>query len=335
MDIGYGLFTGQHRPDDPRSMSEIYSETVDLARRVEAAGLDSAWASEHHFTDDGYLSGTMPTLGALAAATDEIRIGTAVALAPFHHPIRLAEDGATVDLLSDGRFTAGLSIGYRDEEFEGFEIPKEERVGRTVETAELLRAAWSDGPLDYDAEYASVDPDVSVTPKPAQNSPPVVLGAVAKPAVRRAARLGDGWCANEALSVEDVRTRVEDIERVRRKEGLDGDFTVYAMQNGFVADSREEAWEAMKGGLLYSQRRYAEWAGGEAVEELPAERREEIREKAVFGSPEQVIEQLEAYRDALGDDVHFIFRGYHPGIGTETMADCIDLLGSEVAPHFR
>ncbi|WP_255166950.1 LLM class flavin-dependent oxidoreductase [Natrononativus amylolyticus] len=334
MQLGTGLFTCQRRPDDDRSMTEIYDEMLTLGRAIEDAGLDSAWVSEHHFAEDGYLSGTMPALGALAAETDEIELGTCIALAPLYDGVRLAEDAATVDLISGGRLTLGLAIGSNPREFDAFGVPREERVDRLADQVDLVRAAWSDGPLEYDAQFHDVSPDVSVTPKP-DSEIPIMLGGAAKPAVRRAARTADAWCAPSSLSVGGLKKRVDDIRNVRDEEGLDGEFGIYVLQHGFVGDSREEAWEEMRDGYLYIQRRYAEIFSGEEVPELPEERKQELKEQAIFGTPEQVIEGLEPYREALGDDIHFIFRTYHPGIGTDAMTECIERLGSEVAPEVR
>jgi len=329
MKLGTGLFTCQRRPDDDRSMTQIYGEMRRIVREVEAAGLDSAWVSEHHFREDGYLSATMPTLGALTAETDEIEIGTCIALAPLYDGVRLAEDAATVDLLSGGRFTLGLAIGSNPREFDEFGVPREERAERLADTVRLLRAAWSEGPLDYDAEFHPASPDVSVTPKP-ESEVPIMLGGAAKPAVRRAAREADAWCAPSALSVGGVAKRVDDAREVREAEGVDREFTPYVIRHGFVGDSREAAWEAMRDGYLYLQRQYAEIFSGEPVDELDEERRAELKEQAVFGTPTQVAEELSTYRDAVGDDAHLIFRTYHPGVGTEAMVDCIHRLGDEV-----
>ncbi|WP_049997117.1 LLM class flavin-dependent oxidoreductase [Halococcus sediminicola] len=334
MKLGTGLFTGQRRPDDDRSMGEIYDEILTLGTAIDEAGLDSAWVSEHHFAEDGYLSGTMPTLGALAASTSNIEIGTCIALAPLYDGVRLAEDTATVDLLSGGRTTLGLAIGSNPDEFDAFGVPQDERVERLEDQVNLLRAAWSEGPLEYDATFHDVAPDVSVTPKP-DGEVPVMLGGAAKPAVRRAARTADAWCAPSKLSLTGIDKRVEDIRTVREKEDIDGDFTIYVLVHGWVGDSREEAWEAMKPGYFYLQRRYAEIFSGESVDELDEERKRELKEQAVFGTPEQVAEELERYRAAAGDDVHMIFRTYHPGVGTDAMVECIDRLGNEVAPMVR
>lgn len=332
MDIGTGLFTCQRRPDDDRSMSELYDEMLTLGRAIDDTGLASAWVSEHHFLDDGYLSGTMPALGALAASTTKIEIGACIALAPLYDSVRLAEDAATVDLLSDGRLTLGLAIGSNPREFEQFGVPESERVERLTDAIEVLRGAWSSGPMEYDAEFHDIASEVTVTPKPVRTVP-LMLGGGAKPAVRRAARTADAWCAPSSLSVEGVRKRKADIEQVRTNESIDGDFQIYVLQHGFVGDSRAEAWDAMKDGYFYLQRRYAEIFSGETVEELSDERKGELKEQAIFGTPEQVRDELETYREALGDDIHFILRTYYPGIGTDRMVECIERLGEDIVPH--
>lgn len=332
MDFGVGLLSAQRRPGDDRSTAAIYDELLEIGATADRVGLDSVWTSEHHFTDDEYLSGTMPALSALAARTDNVELGSAVALTPFYDSVRLAEDTATVDAISDGRLTVGLSVGYLDSEFREFGVPKDERTERTEDAIQVLRHAWQPGPLNYDPDFHPVSPEVTVTPTP--DSPPrLILGAIAKPAVRRAARMGDGWCANEMLSLDDIQTRKEDIERVREEEGIDGDFTTYVIQYGFIADSYEEAWETIRESYFYQQRKYQEWSTEESIDELPDEQKRELEERALVGTPEDVIEDLEAYRDVLGDDTHFVFRSYYPGIETEAMTNCLERLSDEVIPY--
>jgi alkanesulfonate monooxygenase SsuD/methylene tetrahydromethanopterin reductase-like flavin-dependent oxidoreductase (luciferase family) len=332
MRLGIGLLTAQRRPEDDRSAAAVYDELLELGGTADHVGLDSVWTSEHHFTDDEYLSGTMPTLGALAARTDNVKIGSMVALAPLYDSIHLAEDAATVAALSDGRLTLGLSIGYLDFEYRNFGVPKDERTDRTEDAIRVLRHAWQPGSLDYDPEFHPITPKTTVTPKP--DSPPeLVLGAVAKPAVRRAARMADGWCANASLSIDDIQTRLEDIEQIREEEGIDGDFTTYVIQYGFVGDSYDEAWETIRENYFYQRRKYQEWAEEESIDELPTEQKQELRDAALVGTPEEVIDDIEAYRDTLGDDIHLILRTYYPGIDTERMTRCLELLGDEVIPH--
>src|SRR5437667_1584441 len=121
--IGIGLFTGQVPPDSSRTFVQEYREIIDLARLAETLGFPSAWVSEHHGSGDGYMPSLLTTLAACAAATDRITLGTGVLLTPFHHPLRLAEDAATVDLISGGRLILGLGLAWRQEEFRAFGVP--------------------------------------------------------------------------------------------------------------------------------------------------------------------------------------------------------------------
>lgn len=335
MEIGIGLLTGQCRPDDERQMSAIYDELVDIARAADRTGLDSVWVSEHHFSDDGYLSGTAPALAAIAEATEQVELGSYIALAPLHDAVRFAEDMATVDLLADGRLTVGTAVGYRDEEFENFGVPKSERVDRLVDAVRTFRGAWSDGPLKYDPEFHPAGPGVTVTPKPEQ-PPNLLLGGMAKPAVQRAARLGDGWAADAtSLSIEGMKKRLADIQQVREEHGLDDNFDIYVAKSGFVADSEEEAWETIKDGAFHMRRKYDDWFDKSPSIDESAERRQEVRENAVLGSPSQVADELARYGDALDEDIHLVFKTYYPGIGTDTMIECVERVANEVAPSVR
>ena len=118
------------------------AETLDQAAYAEELGFSSIWLSEHHFSEEGYLPSLTAVLGALAMRTSRARLGTAVLLAPLHHPLRLAEDLAVVDQLSGGRLDVGLAPGYKPDEFAVLGVPKGERGARTDETIEILQLAW-------------------------------------------------------------------------------------------------------------------------------------------------------------------------------------------------
>ncbi|MDQ3983114.1 MAG: LLM class flavin-dependent oxidoreductase, partial [Actinomycetota bacterium] len=186
--IGVGLFTGQVPRGSDRSFNRDYRDAIGLVQLAEAEGFDSAWVSEHHGSEDGYLPSLLPLLAAFAATTSRIELGTGVVLAPFHDPLRLAEDFAVVDQLSGGRVVCGLGIGWRDEEFRAFGIDVSTRVRRLTEIVAILRLAWSGERFDFRGRHYSYEA-VAVTPPPAR-VPPIYVGGFADSAIKRAGRIG-------------------------------------------------------------------------------------------------------------------------------------------------
>ncbi len=143
--VGAGTAHSHKRPQSAgleRPYDQLYGEIFEQIAWAEQQRFDDVWLSEHHFIEDGYSPSLMPIAAAIAARTKTIRIGTSVVLLPFHNPIRLAEDGATVDVISGGRFELGVGTGYKVEEFSGFAISSAERGGRTNEGLELIRRLW-------------------------------------------------------------------------------------------------------------------------------------------------------------------------------------------------
>ncbi|MFA5891839.1 MAG: LLM class flavin-dependent oxidoreductase, partial [Actinomycetota bacterium] len=120
MKFGIGQFTLQVPPWDLRAHAEVYADVLELIELAERADFDSVWLAEHHGASDGYVPSLLPFLASVAARTTRIKLGTAVMLAPFHHPLRLAEDAAVVDALSGGRLRLGLGLGWVPEEYRMF-----------------------------------------------------------------------------------------------------------------------------------------------------------------------------------------------------------------------
>lgn len=135
---GLGLFTGQHPSGGP----PLYRQALDLARAAEDAGFDTFWTSEHHGLEDGYLPSPLTLLAAVTARTSTIRLACGLATAPLYHPIRLAEEAAVVDQLSEGRLTLGLGLGYSRQEYQTFGVADSRRGARLRDLLLFLRTAW-------------------------------------------------------------------------------------------------------------------------------------------------------------------------------------------------
>lgn len=327
MNFGLALITTQVPPDDSRSVRMKYRQTIDMIKIAEEEGFDSVWISEHHGVDDDYLSAVMPMCAAIGEATSSITIGTGIALAPFYQPLRLAEDAAMVDVLTNGRFELGLGIGYRDEEFEQFNVPKKERVPRLLDCVEVCRRAWTGEPFSYDGRTISFE-DAKVTPVPIQGTElPIHIGGYAEPAVRRAATIGDGLIAGAGVSFDELMTQFTWLE----EEGADLDtFSKYVLREGSLGENKADAWEKMREHLLYTKQKYNEWNN---VTE-PETTEERWQSLSLYGSPDELIEEIQQFEEHLSDDDHLIFRFENPGLDYDVQTEMLERFGKEVIPAF-
>lgn len=169
-----------------------YQAILQHAARAERAGVDVLWVAERPFTPGALLPAAFPLCAALAVVTERVRVATGVVPLPLHHPLRVAEDAATLDVVSGGRFELGVGLGDSAEGFEGFGIALRGRGDRLEEAVAMLRQAWDEAPLSFAGRHHHVS-DVAVHPKPTQRPhPPLWIAARAEAAVQRAARLGTG-----------------------------------------------------------------------------------------------------------------------------------------------
>lgn len=336
--IGVGLFTGQVPATSDRTFTQEYNDYLQLVRLVEECGLDSAWVSEHHFSEDGYLPSLLVMLAAFAAVTSEIELGTGVVLAPFHDPIRLAEDFAVVDQLSGGRVICGLGIGWREEEFRAFGIDIATRTRRLNEIVAILRAAWSEDRVTFHGKHYDYD-SVAVTPKPA-GALPILIGGFADAAIRRAGRIGDGYISSRA-DPQRVRQAFEMASEEWEKAGKEGSPTVALLQNAFVTEDPERDWPLVRAGTGHQLGVYAGWRSGTDVAGVPLEVKppseEDLRRTTAFGTPSDVVDYLKDTAALLASypESHLILRLHYPGMDFEPAARAIELLGKEVAPALR
>ena len=338
----FGVWYSIRNPEQwYKPFPELYADIIEQVEAAEELGFDAVWISEHHFVEDGYCSGTLPTMAALAARTKRIRIGSSLMLLPMHHPLRVAEDGATVDILSNGRFMLGVGVGYRREEFAAFQIPLSERGSRMEEALQIIRAAWSGERFSFHGKHWQFD-DIRVTPPPVQKpNPPILVGGVVDRAVERAARLGDGVL----LSDSEIARQYGVYSRKMHELGRDVDKAkiVYA-QAVYVDEDPERAWHDYKDHLFYQERLYREWViegtgpdfTGAAKEDVPPlDSPEDIPEYLyIVGDPEHCIREIEKWREKAPFN-HFAFWAQPPGLSKEKAMRSAELFAKKVIPHFR
>jgi alkanesulfonate monooxygenase SsuD/methylene tetrahydromethanopterin reductase-like flavin-dependent oxidoreductase (luciferase family) len=192
MRMRLGVHYDPRRGEDDPPDAALLAALLDHAAAAEEAGAAVAWVAERPTEPGALIAAALPVCAALAARTRRLRIGTAVLPLPLHHPLRVAEDAATLDGLSDGRFELGVGLGADAEAAGGFGVAAGERAARLEEAVALIRAAWGEQALAFEGRHHSVS-GVEVHPRPAQRpGPPLWIGAGAPDAQRRAARLGTG-----------------------------------------------------------------------------------------------------------------------------------------------
>lgn len=322
------------------SYSELYRKHVDLCVEAEDLGFDTIWLTEHHFVDDGYSPTMMPLAAAIAARTKKIRIGTFVLLMPLHDPIHVAEDAVTIDALSNGRFDLGLGQGYVPHEFEGFNIPREQRTRRFREGVEIVKRLFTEENVTYDGQCYKVR-DVTLYPRPTQEPhPPIWIGARSRPATERAGRNGyhlAGTGAAQAQVYRDALTAA----------GHDpDDFNIAQLRFGYVASKRDKAWDECEFGLQYLLKRYGEWIsqandvpGDDKFAQVPkvgelrkASQAGAIGDGYLVGSPDDAIEQIEGIEKYA---THLALGLALPGIDPKKVRASMKLFAEKVIPHFK
>lgn len=338
MRFGYGLVTCQRPPDDPRTDADVYRDAVERCVAAERYNFDSVWVSEHHFLDDGYMPSLLVLAAAIAQATERVDVGTAVLLAPLHHPLRLAEDAATVDLISGGRLILGLGAGWRPEEFDVLGVPMNERPARMRETVAILRAAWGPGTFTHDGRVYRYE-NVNVTPKPARPIP-IWLGGFSEPAVKRAGRIADGFLGS-STGTSGIQAFADAKRIALEARGEDPDGFAFALHVPVYASDDGDPWEQVKHHYHYLRWKYPDMgaARGSAQAKPPppltSEIEEQLRPTIICGRVDDVADQIRAFRDALGDDTYFILRSDFPGMPQDRQLELIEVLGNDVIGRLR
>jgi alkanesulfonate monooxygenase SsuD/methylene tetrahydromethanopterin reductase-like flavin-dependent oxidoreductase (luciferase family) len=247
----FGLWYDFRNPDATRPFSSFYAQVLDQISWAEQRGLDSVWLTEHHFVEDGYSPSPFVLGAAIAQRTTRMRIGTNLIISPLHNPVRLAEDAATLSLLSGGRFDLGVGQGYWVREFEAFGRNIAHRPSLLEEGVAVIRTAWSGSAEGFEGRRFRLPP-LAVTPVP-EEAPLLLVGAMADVAIERAARIGDGF-----LSTQNAHhaTYLAAVERLGRPVA---DARIYAGQWTIIADDPEEVWSRIGKHALYQLNEYISW----------------------------------------------------------------------------
>ncbi len=290
-------------PDVPPPLIPEY------ARRVEAAGFEAVWCLDRLvFANPDPIA----SLAACAAVTSRVRLGTSILLAPLHSPVVLAKQLATIDLLSNGRLTLGVGVGARPDDFIAAGVPFEHRGGRTAEAIGIMRRVWSGEAIKHTGRHFTIECG-PVGPRPIQRPhPPVWMGGIQEPALRRVARIADGSIGTGGAGPEGFRSTWQAVRRFLTEAGRSPE----TFPNGCLAyfnvrNDREGAkQEAMATLVRYYGPQFTSWFDPEKA--------------LVFGPPEECARRVRAYLDTVAQ--HLIL------VPTTLDVGQVDRIAREVVP---
>jgi len=308
----FGMFgSAQARRGGPDTDSGAgFREFVERNIEAEALGYHSTFLVEHHFTGFGQVSATLNLLTWIGALTSTLRLGTAVTVLPWHNPVLLAEQIATLDLLSEGRVDAGIGKGYRLKEFEGFAMPVEEADARFEECLEVMLKAWtSDSPWSHRGKYWQYDNIVVEPPSTQKPHPQLWMGAGSPRSVKQVAQLGFNMLLGQYDSFDMI---VDEIAMYKSEvESLGRTFdplSVAVARSVNIVNSNDEYEEAMDNRMA-ARRRTQEHALQSSFQDT----REATEAGTIYGSLEHVTKEIQTLRDV---GIEYVLLNCPAGIST-------------------
>jgi len=348
--VHVGLFVEEMRQG--ASQASAFRDVFETAERADALGIDCIWLGEIHFTPTrSVISASLQVASAIASRTRRIHIGTAVQVLPLNHPLRIAEEVATVDHISQGRFEFGIGRSGVVRTYDIYGVPYEESQARFREALEIIRHGWQGEPFSYEGKFYRVR-DAIVTPRPFQvPHPPIRMATTSDETFPAAGALGlPIFVGLRTTEIPDLQAQLGPYRDAWREAGHRGAPSVYLRIPVYVSTTEGGAAEeprASVGAFFARQTELARAAVGRAGAG-PADRRrlqaermasltydDILQRKVAFGTPAGVIKRLQRLREELGVDG--IIAELNPGglIPPELETRSLELLAREVAPALR
>ena len=326
LDVGFIPIEGGH----------FYKEAVEEVVRAEELGFRSVWMEEHHSVVDHYWPSPVTVLAGFATRTSRILLGTDIIVAPFHHPVRLAEDWAMLDVMSGGRTVLGMAIGYKPDEFALYGAELERRGARFEEQLAIIKGLWSGERLTYKGRYFAVDG--TLQPRPvARPRPPIWIGGWGDITLRRAATLADNWIPGPTADLPRLLRGKQQFLANRAAAGLTAPVTEWPLTRDVViAETDAQARELAERHIMVSYRQ--EYAGGWKHPFIDASIATDLdrvmKDRFLIGGPDQVRAALRPFVEEYGA-THLICRLFFPGMPHAHIMRELELIGREVMPALR
>jgi len=307
---------------------------IEQVRVADQSGFHGFSMGEHYNIPGLQRLHQVPALARLCAEAKHCEVGTAVMLLGLRHPVTVATELASLDVINDGKSFAAFGLGYRDEELNAFDLSKTQRFGRFVEGVEIIKRLWTEDHVTFDGKEFQIK-DVTVDPKPLQKPrPPIWIAANSDAAVERAARIGDGWIIGPHSAIEELERQVDLFRKSWSGAGKSQKPDMPIIRETFVAKSRQEAVEKARPCLEQLYRSiYIKWKQNEAMSD-PSELNWAFdrlaKNRFILGSPEECIDQIKEYEGRLGTNYMLVRFDWTPGLPQEEILTSMRLFGEKV-----
>ena len=309
-------------------------ELVDQVRAARDNGFHSVAVSHHYLLTPFQMVQPLPLLGRLAAESGSMRLITNIFLLTIHTPAYVAEQVASLDVLTDGRFVFGVGLGYRPEEFEGMGVEMKTRVSRFLEILDVARRLWTEDVVNHQGRHFTLT-NASLTLKPVQRPhPPLWIAASGDAAFDRAARHGDACLINPHASLPTVERQMAIYRKALAEVGKPFPAEAPIFKECSVAQTREQALRDAQPYLVQKYKAYADWGLDKPMpkgESLSVPYDELVRDRFIIGTPDDCTAEIRRYHDRLGVN-HFLLRPQWPGMPQQRVLDQIELIGRHVIP---
>jgi alkanesulfonate monooxygenase SsuD/methylene tetrahydromethanopterin reductase-like flavin-dependent oxidoreductase (luciferase family) len=336
-DLTYGLFVrGQYRAGD--DMVQRFEEVKAQVRLADKLGFADLLTGMHYAGAPLQQYQLLPLLARLMAETERMRIITGIVLLSLHKPLDMAEQLATLDVMSGGRLVFGAGLGYREVEFKGFGTTQRDRAARLEENLAAIKRLWTEDRVSMKGSHFELD-DVTLSLKPVQKPmPPIWLGANADSAVRRAARLADTWFINPHQRMDTIERQLSLYRQALAELGKPLPKELPLMREIFVARTRDEAIRLARPYLEEKYKVYHQWGQDKAMpqddNDLSLAFDELTRDRFLLGSPDEVAEQIMGYNKRLGVN-RMILSVHWVGMPHNQVVDTLELFAAEVMPKVK
>jgi alkanesulfonate monooxygenase SsuD/methylene tetrahydromethanopterin reductase-like flavin-dependent oxidoreductase (luciferase family) len=320
----------------PIEGGHYYQDALAEVVRAEELGFDSVWMEEHHSVVDHYWPSPLPVLAGFATRTSKVLLGTDILVAPFYHPVRLAEDGALLDIMSNGRFVLGAAIGYKPDEFVLYGAELEKRGARFEEQLAIIKGLWTEGAVSFKGRYYQVEGRLEPRPL-SKPHPPIWIGGWGDITLRRAATLADNWVPGPTADLPRLLAGKKQFLENRAAAGRTAPPDEWPVtRDVIIADTDGEARELAERHIMVSYRK--EYAGGWKHPFIDASIATDLdrlmQNRFLIGGPDQIRKTLEPFVRDYGL-THLICRLFFPGMPHRHIMRELELIAKEVMPAFQ